>query len=63
MTETIKVNFALQPETVENLEMLCKLTYRSKSDLVDYLVAKEVKEQGENFQAPETLDESIERKR
>jgi len=44
MTETIKVNFALQPETVKRLERLCKLTYRSKSDVIDYLVAKEIQE-------------------
>ena len=41
MAETIKVNFALQTETVEKLEQLCKLTYRSKSDVIDYLVAQE----------------------
>ena len=39
MAETIKVNFALQAETVENIEKLATQTYRSKSDVVDWLVA------------------------
>jgi hypothetical protein len=54
MAETIKVNFALQADTVEKLEELCKLTYRGKSDLVDYLVAKEYRTLANPLQASET---------
>jgi hypothetical protein len=32
---------ALQDNTFEKLEDLCWMTYRSTSDLIDYLVAKE----------------------
>jgi predicted transcriptional regulator len=40
MAETIKTNFALRPETVENIEKLAEQTHRGKSDVVDWLVAE-----------------------
>lgn len=40
MAETIKTNFALRPETVENIERLAEQTHRGKSDVVDWLVAE-----------------------
>ena len=52
MNQTVKVNFALQPETVVGIEKLCKETYRSKSDLVDYLVAKEMQSHLPSAKAP-----------
>jgi len=39
MAETIKTNFALRPETVENIELLAARTHRGKSDVIDWLVA------------------------
>jgi len=39
MAETIKTNFALRPETVENIERLAEQTHRGKSDVIDWLVA------------------------
>ena len=42
MKETVKVNFALEPETVANLETLCKETHRGKSDVVDWLVSEAI---------------------
>ena len=38
MPETIKVNFALEPATVERIETLAQETHRGKSDVIDWLV-------------------------
>jgi predicted transcriptional regulator len=40
MAETVKVGFALKPETVERIERIAELTFRSKSDVVDWAVAE-----------------------
>lgn len=39
MTDTVKVNFALEPETVAGIEQLAQETHRGKSDVIDWLVA------------------------
>jgi len=41
MNKSVKVNFALQPETAAMMEKLCAATFRTKSDMIDYLVAQE----------------------
>ncbi len=40
MAETIQVNFRLLPETVEHIEQLCRETFRSKGDLIDWAIAR-----------------------
>lgn len=40
MSVAVKTNFALSPETIQRMNDLCRLTYRSKSDLIDWLVAE-----------------------
>lgn len=39
MANTVKVNFAVQPETVEGIERLASETHRGKGDVIDWLVA------------------------
>lgn len=42
MANSIKVNFALDPETVHGIEKLGKETHRGKSDVIDWLVSDEI---------------------
>jgi hypothetical protein len=39
MADTIKVNFALEPDTVAMLEQIAKETHRGKSNVIDWLVS------------------------
>lgn len=41
MSGKVQVNFRVYPETVERLEKLCKLLFRDKGDMSEFLVAKE----------------------
>jgi len=59
MSEMIKVNFSLQPETIDQLEKLCKETFRTKSDMLDYLVHQEY---GRRYSQPNpviTVEEAL----
>lgn len=39
MPKTVKVNFAVQPETASGIEKLAAETHRGKADVIDWLVA------------------------
>ncbi len=39
MADTIKVNFALEADTVAMLEQIAKETHRGKSNVIDWLVS------------------------
>jgi len=39
MTNTVKINLAVKPETVAGIERLANETHRGKSDVIDWLVA------------------------
>jgi hypothetical protein len=39
MADTVAVNFRVMPETVERMEQLCRQTFRSKGDLVDWAIS------------------------
>ncbi len=40
MTDTVKTTFALEPETVHRIARLAGATHRSKSNVVNWLVAE-----------------------
>lgn len=40
MSDAVKTNFTLLPVTVNRMEDLCKVTFRSKGNLIDWLVAE-----------------------
>ena len=54
MTDSIKTNFALNPETVEGIETLGKETHRGKSDVVDWLVSEEISRRAAILSTPKT---------
>ena len=41
MSDSTQVNLRVKTETVERLEKLCKVLFRGKGFMIDYLVAKE----------------------
>lgn len=62
MADSVKVNFALEPETVESIERLAQETHRSKSNVIEWLVADAVDRmlqvQRESVSVDQTLDSS-----
>lgn len=60
MAETIKTNFALRPETVENIEKLAEQTHRGKSDVVDWLVAEAMEQILQVQRETVTVEQAIE---
>lgn len=58
MAESVKVNFSLEPETVEHIEQFAQETHRSKSNVIEWLVADAIDRMIQTERQTKTLEQA-----